>query len=62
MRATIFKKIVSVLLLVLIAGASLGCVNIGQQPEKKRGSEVKIGGDKGVVVDHPGGDADKDKR
>ena len=53
---TICRKAVSVLLLVWIAGASLGCVNIGRSPEKERRSEVKIGGDKGVVVDHPGGE------
>jgi hypothetical protein len=59
---TIGKKVLSVLLLVLIAAAPLGCLSINKPPEKQDRTEVKVGGDKGVVVDHPGGDTDKDKR
>jgi hypothetical protein len=54
---TIYKKSLCVLLLILIAGASLGCVSIGgRSSERDRDSEVKIGGDNGVVVEHPGGE------
>jgi hypothetical protein len=57
---TICKKSLCVLLLALIAGASLGCLTINGGPEKDREkdhrTEVKVGGDKGVVVEHPGGE------
>ena len=58
---TICRKALCALLLVVMAGASLGCVNIGSPPERERKSEVKIGGDKGVVVDHPDRDTDNDR-
>ena len=58
---TICKKAVCVFLMVLIAGAAFSCVNINRPPEKDRETNVNVGGDKGVVVEHPGGDADKDK-
>ena len=40
--------------LVFIAAAPLGCLSINSPPKDK--TEVKIGGDKGVVVEHPGGE------
>ena len=51
----ICKKTLCVLLLVLIAGVSVGCLSIGGSRDDRR-PEVKIGGDKGVVVDHPDND------
>jgi hypothetical protein len=51
---TIGKKLLSVLILVLIAAAPLGCLSINSPPKEQ--TDVKIGGDKGVVVEHPGGE------
>ena len=50
------KKVLSSLLLVLIAAAPLGCLSINDPPEKQHRTEVKMGGDKGVVAEHPSGD------
>jgi len=48
------KKVLSFLLLVLITAAPLGCLTINKPPDNQPKTEVKIGGDKGVVVEHPG--------
>jgi len=53
---TIVKKMLSLILLVCIAASPLACVNINKPPDNKPKTDVKIGGDKGVVVDHPGGE------
>ena len=51
----ISKKVLCFLLLVFIAAAPLGCLSINEPPDKHK-TEVNIGGDKGVVVEHPGGE------
>lgn len=56
---TVCKKAMCALVLVMIAGASLGCLNINKPPDNQPRTEVKVGGDKGVVVDHPGGDTSR---
>jgi hypothetical protein len=50
------KKVLGLLLLALMAAAPSACVSINEPPENKHRTEVQIGGDKGVVVEHPGGE------
>jgi len=47
------KKVLSFLLLVLIAAAPLGCLSINKPPDNQPKTEVNVGGDHGVTVDHP---------
>jgi cell division septal protein FtsQ len=47
----IFKKTVAVLLLVCIATASLGCLNINKPPDDQPKKDVNVGGDHGVTVE-----------
>lgn len=48
---TTIKKILVVFLLVCAAVAPLGCVTVNS-PDKKPATEVNVGGDHGVTVDH----------
>ncbi len=49
---TIGKRVLSSLLLVIIAAAPLGCLNINKPPDNQPKTEVNVGGDRGVNVDH----------
>jgi hypothetical protein len=49
---TIVKKTLSALLLVFVAAGPMACLNINSPPENKPGTEVNVGGDRGVTVDH----------
>ena len=50
------KKVLGLLLLALLAAAPVACVSINAPPENQHRTEVKVGGDRGVVVEHPGGE------
>ena len=56
---TIVKKTLSVLLLVLMAAAPLGCLNINAPPDNKPKREVNVGGEHGVTVDRDKSKSDK---
>lgn len=49
---TIGKKVLLFVLVVLLAGAPLGCLNINKSPNNKPGTEVNVGGQYGVTVQH----------
>ena len=49
---TIGKKILSLLLLACIAAAPLGCLTINKPPDNQPKTEVNVGGDRGVTVEH----------
>lgn len=49
---TIGKKLLSVLLLILIAAAPLGCLSINKEADNKPTKEVNVGGSHGVTVEH----------
>jgi hypothetical protein len=49
-------KVLSVLLLVLVVVAPLGCLSINKPPSDQPKTEVNVGGEHGVTVDHPSGD------
>jgi len=49
---TIGKHVLGFLLLVLIAAAPLGCLSINKPPDNQPKTEVNVGGDRGVTVDH----------
>ena len=53
---TLVKTAWSVLLLALLVAAPSGCVNINRGPDERPRTETKVGGDKGVVVEHGGGE------
>ena len=57
---TIGKMVLSLLLLVC-AAAPLACLNINKPPDNQPKTEVNVGGQHGVTVEH-GDDTDKDKR
>jgi hypothetical protein len=46
------KKVLCLLLLVCMAAAPLGCLTVNKEPEKQPKTEVNVGGDRGVNVDH----------
>ncbi len=52
---TIGKAVLSVLILVFVSAAPLGCLNINKPPDNQPKTEVNVGGERGVTVDHPGG-------
>jgi hypothetical protein len=50
---TIGTKLLGFLLLVLVAAMPLGCGSTDEGPRDERSEkDVKVGGDKGVVVEH----------
>jgi hypothetical protein len=51
---TIIKKTLSVLLLAFVAAGPMACLNIGPQPDNqpRKTTEVNVGGEHGVSVDH----------
>jgi len=55
---TIVKRVLCVLLLVFVAVAPLACLSINEPADKPK-TDVKIGGSSGIVVEHPGGDANR---
>ena len=50
---TIGGKVLSCLLLALMAAVPLGCLTINKPPDDKPKTEVNVGGEHGVTVDHP---------
>lgn len=51
-------KILGLLLVLLIAITPMACLNIGSDQDRQRDEprkETTVGGDKGVVVEHGGG-------
>ena len=49
---TIGRKFLTVLILALVAGAPLGCLSINKPADNQPKTEVNVGGDRGVTVDH----------
>ena len=49
---TIVKKTLSVLVLIFLAAAPLGCLSINKPPDKEPTKEVNVGGEHGVTVEH----------
>lgn len=49
---TIGKKVLGLLLLVLIAVAPLGCLSINKPADNQPKTEVNVGGQHGVTVEH----------
>jgi hypothetical protein len=49
---TIGKKVLCVLLLVCMAVMPLGCLSINKPPDNQPKTQVNVGGDRGVHVDH----------
>ena len=49
---TLVKKMLCLLLLVCMATAPLGCLNINKPPDNQPKTEVNVGGDRGVTVEH----------
>jgi hypothetical protein len=54
---TIGKKVLGLLLLVCVAAAPLACLTINRPSDEQRKdgqhkTEVNVGGDRGVTVDH----------
>jgi hypothetical protein len=47
---TIGKKVLSLVLLALIAAVPLACGHRDRQPDNR--TEVNVGGDRGVTVEH----------
>jgi hypothetical protein len=50
------KTALSLLLLVCIAAAPLGCLTINRPPDHQPKTEVNVGGEHGVTVDRDKGD------
>ena len=49
---TIGKKVLSILLLVCIVAVPIGCLSINKPPDSQPKTEVNVGGEHGVSVDH----------
>ncbi len=52
---TIVKRALSLVLLVAIASAPLACVNVNRPAKEEPKTEVNVGGQKGVTVEHDSG-------
>ena len=53
---TIGKKMLSFLLLILIATAPFACININKSPDDRPKTEVNVGGEHGITVEHDNND------
>jgi hypothetical protein len=53
------KKVLSFLVLVCMAASPLACLNINKSPDDKPKTEVNVGGQHGVTVDHQSDTQDK---
>lgn len=49
---TLARKVSSALLLVLVAAAPMACLNINSPPKDQPKTDVNVGGQHGVTVEH----------